>query len=62
MHAKCIVIDDAWAFVTSANFTDRGHTRNLEVGVCIEDRAFSSQLAAQWRGLIARGLVLRYER
>src|SRR5262249_901124 len=35
LHAKCIVVDDLRALVTSANFTDRGHTRNIEVGVLI---------------------------
>ncbi|MEY4577863.1 MAG: hypothetical protein RL701_2566 [Pseudomonadota bacterium] len=60
MHAKCIVVDDHWVFITSANFTERGQTRNLEVGVCIEDPAFAGQLAAQWRGLVTRGLVVRH--
>ena len=60
MHAKCIVVDDEWAFVTSANFTARGQTRNLEVGVCIEDRAFAGQLATQWWSLVTRGLVVAY--
>jgi phosphatidylserine/phosphatidylglycerophosphate/cardiolipin synthase-like enzyme len=60
MHAKCVVIDERWTFITSANFTERGQERNLEVGVCIEDRSFASQLAAQWRGLVSRGLVAMY--
>ena len=60
MHAKCVVIDERWAFITSANFTERGQTRNLEVGVCIEDKAFASQLATQWQALIAHDLVVRY--
>lgn len=57
LHAKCVVVDDARAFITSANFTDRGQTRNLEVGVLIEDRTFAERLAGQWRALVARGLV-----
>jgi phosphatidylserine/phosphatidylglycerophosphate/cardiolipin synthase-like enzyme len=57
LHAKCVVIDDARAFITSANFTDRGQTRNLEAGVLIEDRSFAEKLAGQWRALISRGLV-----
>lgn len=60
LHAKCVVVDGARAFVTSANFTERGQTRNIEVGALIEDRAFASELAAQWRLLIADGLVRRY--
>jgi phosphatidylserine/phosphatidylglycerophosphate/cardiolipin synthase-like enzyme len=60
LHAKCVVIDEQWTFITSANFTDRGQTRNLEVGVCIEDRAFANQLAGQWRALVSRRLVERF--
>lgn len=60
LHAKCVVVDDARAFITSANFTDRGQNRNIEVGVLIEDARFAEHLAAQWRQLVATGLVRRY--
>lgn len=60
LHAKCIVIDDVLSLVTSANFTDRGQRRNIEVGVCIEDNTFAERLASQWHTLIARGLVARW--
>ena len=60
LHAKCVVVDDERAFITSANFTDRGQTRNIEAGVLVDDRAFSGELAAQWRQLVAEKLVTRY--
>jgi phosphatidylserine/phosphatidylglycerophosphate/cardiolipin synthase-like enzyme len=60
LHAKCIVIDDARSLVTSANFTRRGQSRNIEAGVVIEDPGFGEELAGQWRSLIASGLVRRY--
>lgn len=60
LHAKCVVVDEARALVTSANFTDRGQERNIEAGVLIEDRAFASELSAQWRALIAAGVLRRY--
>ncbi len=59
LHAKCIVADERKALVTSANFTDRGQTRNLEMGVLIEDGAFASRLVQQWRGLVEAGLLVR---
>lgn len=59
LHAKCIVVDEVRALVTSANFTDRGQTRNLEMGVLIEDPGVASRLVHQWRGLIESGLVER---
>jgi phosphatidylserine/phosphatidylglycerophosphate/cardiolipin synthase-like enzyme len=58
LHAKCIVVDDRKALVTSANFTDRGQSRNIEVGVLVEDSGFASRLAGQWRGLVEAGLVV----
>jgi phosphatidylserine/phosphatidylglycerophosphate/cardiolipin synthase-like enzyme len=60
LHAKCVVVDDEYAFVTSANFTDRGQTRNVEAGVLIQDKAFSAELGAQWRQLVSEQLVTRY--
>jgi phosphatidylserine/phosphatidylglycerophosphate/cardiolipin synthase-like enzyme len=60
LHAKCVVVDDERSFITSANFTDRGQTRNVEAGVLVEDRAFSGQLSAQWRQLVSEKLMTRY--
>ncbi|MCZ7679823.1 MAG: DISARM system phospholipase D-like protein DrmC [Sandaracinaceae bacterium] len=52
LHAKCVVVDERWSFVTSANFTDRGQTRNIELGVLIEDPAFAQQIVTHWRALV----------
>jgi phosphatidylserine/phosphatidylglycerophosphate/cardiolipin synthase-like enzyme len=59
LHAKCIVVDDERALITSANFTDRGQTRNVEVGVLIDDAAFAASLAGQWRALTDAGLMCK---
>lgn len=58
LHAKCIVVDERWALVGSANFTHNAHARNIEVGVLIEDLAFAASLATQWRGLVESRLVV----
>ena len=60
LHAKCVVVDGARAFVSSANFTQRGQERNIEVGVLIEDANFAGYLAGQWHGLIETGIVGEY--
>lgn len=60
LHTKCVVVDGVRALVTSANFTDRGQSRNIEVGALIEDAAFAGELLQQWRALIAAGLLRRY--
>jgi phosphatidylserine/phosphatidylglycerophosphate/cardiolipin synthase-like enzyme len=48
LHAKCVVVDGRQVFVTSANFTDRGQTRNVEVGVLLEDVRLAAVLEAQF--------------
>lgn len=57
IHAKCVVVDGARALVSSANFTDRGQTRNIEAGVRIVSPRFAFHLEAQWRRLISQGLM-----
>ena len=59
LHAKCVVVDDRWTMVGSANFTHNAHARNIEVGVLIDDVDFALALTHQWRGLIETGLVAR---
>ncbi len=54
------VVDRRWALVSSANFTDRGLTRNLEAGVLIEDTTFARRLSEQWLALIDSGQMKPY--
>lgn len=60
MHAKCVVIDGERAFVSSANFTQRGQERNIEAGVLLHDVLFARHLARQWLGLIEAGHVCEW--
>ena len=55
MHAKCIVVDGQKVLIGSANFTQRGHKRNLEIGVRLDDPAAAAALVAQFDLLIANG-------
>lgn len=57
LHAKCVAVDGQRAFVSSANFTERGQERNIEVGVLLHDATFAGRLERQWLGLIGAGLV-----
>lgn len=59
LHAKCIVIDERKTFITSANFTNRGHQRNVEVGVVIDNPRLARQLVHQWRNAAAAGLFVQ---
>jgi len=58
LHAKCIVVDETLSLVTSANFTERGQDRNIEVGVQIEDPAFGRRLVEQFRSALAGGVFM----
>jgi phosphatidylserine/phosphatidylglycerophosphate/cardiolipin synthase-like enzyme len=53
LHAKCIVVDRKVAFVTSANFTEAAHTRNIEVGALIRSEQFARSLVSHFDALSA---------
>ncbi len=61
LHAKCIVVDDAKAFITSANLTEAAQDENIEAGVLLEDAVFAKALRQQFDALIDAGLVRRLE-
>ena len=58
-HAKCVLVDDDLAFVTSANFTEWAQQRNVEAGVLLRNRHFAGQLRQQFEGLIQSKQVHR---
>jgi len=57
MHAKVIIIDEAAALVTSANFTAAAQRRNIEAGVLFRDPHQVRRLRNYFDGLIATGLL-----
>ncbi len=57
LHAKCIVVDARHTLITSANFTGRGQTRNVELGVLLDDPDFGARVVGQWRALANAGLL-----
>ena len=58
LHAKCVVIDAAQVFLTSANFTQAGQRRNLEAGLRLDDPALARDLTAQFDALLQTGALL----
>ncbi len=58
-HAKCVVVDEDAAFVTSANFTEWGQQRNVEAGVLVRNRHFNAQLRQQFDSLVRARLIVR---
>ena len=49
MHAKVVVVDGETAFLTSANFTEAAHDRNIEAGIVAKDRRLAARLERQFR-------------
>lgn len=44
MHAKTAIIDDVFATIGSYNLDERSRSKNLEVNVAVEDRAFATHV------------------
>ena len=59
LHAKCVVVDEMRTLVGSANFTARGHARNIEAGVLVDDPRLADRLLRQWNDLVAGGVLRR---
>lgn len=52
LHAKIIVVDHTWVFVTSANFTQASRTRNIEAGVLIKSESLAQSTLLQFEALV----------
>ena len=59
LHGKCIVIDEDRALITSANFTEAAHERNIEAGTVITDTILARALKAQFNTLVDHGALKR---
>ncbi len=55
LHAKCVVIDRERVLVTSANFTEAAHDRNIEAGILIDDPAIADAITNQFNSLVVSG-------
>jgi hypothetical protein len=56
LHAKCIVADQSQVFITSANFTQAAHQRNIETGILIKDKMIAQKLTVQFETLIHQNI------
>ena len=59
MHAKTLIIDDTAALITSANFTEAAHSRNIEAGVLMRNSHEVVRLRRYFEGLIECGHLKR---
>ncbi|REK12640.1 MAG: phospholipase [Planctomycetota bacterium] len=59
LHAKCVVVDSEQVFVSSANFTEAGQQRNIEVGLKIDSPWLADRLIWHFNQLHQNGLAVR---
>ena len=59
LHAKCVIVDRRIAVVTSANFTEAAHTKNIEAGVLIRYEPFVQRLSDYFLALRNSNQLLR---
>ena len=59
LHAKIVVVDRSKLFLTSANFTEAAHQRNIEMGLLSRAAYLAEQVAAYFEGLRQSGHLLR---
>jgi phosphatidylserine/phosphatidylglycerophosphate/cardiolipin synthase-like enzyme len=57
LHAKCVVIDGEAAFVSSANFTEAAHERNVEVGVLIRSPLLAQRITRHFDAMLEENLM-----
>lgn len=55
LHAKCVVIDRSRVFVSSANFTEAGQERNIEVGLMLQSPVVAERLLRFLDSLVEEG-------
>jgi len=59
LHAKCIVVDGREVFISSANFTEAAHHRNIEVGVLVQSGVLARQATEFFEAMIRERVCLR---
>jgi phosphatidylserine/phosphatidylglycerophosphate/cardiolipin synthase-like enzyme len=57
-HAKCILVDEETAFITSANFTESAHEHNIELGVVFRSNSsLAKSIRQKFESLIHNGFL-----
>ena len=57
LHAKCLVVDEERVLITSANFTEAAHARNIEAGVLLADVTIAKSIQSQFESLVTQALL-----
>jgi len=58
LHAKCLIVDNRVALITSANYTEAAQKRNIEAGIIVRYAPCVERLTAYFTGLIQTGILI----
>lgn len=59
IHAKCVVVDNLEVFVSSANFTEAAHLKNIEVGLRLTSSIIGKRINRFFHTLVEQGNFVR---
>ena len=57
LHAKCVVVDNAELFISSANFTEAAQYRNIEVGLLLRSPTIADRLVSFLNESVGAGVL-----
>jgi phosphatidylserine/phosphatidylglycerophosphate/cardiolipin synthase-like enzyme len=57
LHAKCVVVDGQTVFVSSANFTEAAHERNIEIGILLRSKLLAERIVRYFDVLVSEGFL-----
>lgn len=57
LHAKLVATDSANVLVTSANFTERAHSKNVEAGLLVRSDHLAAKIERNFQRLIESGQI-----
>ncbi len=58
LHVKCAVADSRAMFISSANLTEYALTRNMELGLLVQNGPVPARVAAHFQQLISNGTLI----
>ncbi len=59
LHAKCVVVDGKHVFVSSANFTEAGQTKNVELGLLVNSKGLAERITDFFEQLVEERFLKR---
>ncbi len=59
LHVKCLVVDDSWLYLSSANLTEQAFTLNMELGLLLHNSKHACQVERHFDALIQQGILVR---